>query len=147
MPDRNASEKIELLDQYLHALLKRFYLRPSLDGRTPDVSGSQFFALSLVGRQRRCTMTELARECGLALSSITAVIDRLVTGGYVKRGREEEGDRRKVFVELNRKGERAYQDLLEGEMEMIIAMMESLNPREQDTLLRVMGKATSSLRK
>jgi len=147
MLKRTPSEKLKLLDQYLHALLKRFYLRPSLDGPTPEVNGSQFFALSLVGRQGRSTMSELARECGLALSSITAVIDRLVGGGYVNRVREEEGDRRKVFVELNRKGERVYQDLLEGEMEMIITMMDSLKPGEQDALLRVLGKATASLEK
>ncbi len=92
-------------------------------------------------------MTELARECGLALSSMTAVIDRLVAGGYVERVRDEGGDRRKVFVELDKKGERVYQDLLEGEMEMIIKMMDALKPGEQDALLRVLGKATASLQK
>ena len=90
-------------------------------------------------------MTKLATECGLALSSMTGVIDRLVAKGHVKRIRDEEEDRRKVFVELDKKGEKAYQELLEAEMETIITMMDSLNPGEQDTLLRVLGKATASL--
>lgn len=90
-------------------------------------------------------MTELAKECGLALSSMTGVIDRLVAKGCVKRSREEGVDRRKVFVELEKKGEKVYQDHLEVEMEMIITMMDSLKPGEQDSLLRVLGKATSSL--
>ncbi len=89
-------------------------------------------------------MTELAKECGLALSSTTGVIDRLIAKGCVKRTRDEE-DRRKVFVELDKKGERVYQDHLEAEMEMIITMMDSLKPREQDVLLEVLGKATASL--
>lgn len=92
-------------------------------------------------------MSELAKQCGLALSSMTAVIDRLVVVGYVERVRDEGGDRRKVYVELNKKGERVYQKLLEGEMEMIIKMMDSLKPGEQDTLLHVLGKATASLAK
>ncbi|MEE9610532.1 MAG: hypothetical protein V3W19_04730, partial [Desulfatiglandales bacterium] len=81
------------------------------------------------------------------LSSMTGVVDRLVAKGCVKRTREEGEDRRKVFVELNQKGQRVYQDLLEGEMEMIIRMMDSLKPAEQDALLRVLGRATASLEK
>ncbi len=92
-------------------------------------------------------MTKLAKECGVALSSMTGVVDRLVAKGCVKRTREEGEDRRKVFVELGKKGERVYQDHLEAEMEMIITMMDSLTPGEQDSLLRVLGKATASLEK
>lgn len=147
MQKRSASEKLRLLDQYMHELIKRFYLRFSTDGAAADLSSSGLFACDVLGRKGRCAMTELARECGLALSSMTAVIDRLVAGGYVERVRDEGGDRRKVFVELDKKGERVYQDLLEGEMEMIIKMMDALKPGEQDALLRVLGKATASLQK
>jgi len=146
MPKRSARDKLKLLDQYMHELIKHFYLRFSMNEAAADLSSSGLFACDLLGRQGRCTMTELARECGLALSSMTAVIDRLVAGEYVERVREEE-DRRKVFVELNKKGEKVYQRLLEGEMEMLITMMESLKPGEQDALLRVLGKAAASLAK
>lgn len=91
-------------------------------------------------------MTELAEECGLALSSMTALIDRLEKKRCVKRSRDL-GDRRKVFVELSRKGEKIYQDLLEAEMETIITMMNTLKPEEQETLLSILGKAVASLEK
>ncbi|MDP6560404.1 MAG: MarR family transcriptional regulator [Candidatus Binatia bacterium] len=144
MTRRGISGKIHLLDQYIHELIKRFYLRPSLDGAAGELSSSELFACNLLGRRRRCTMTELAQECGLALSSMTGVIDRLVAKNCVRRTRDEE-DRRKVFVDLDRKGKKVYQDLLEGEMEMIIRMMDTLAPGEQDSLLRVLGKATASI--
>lgn len=147
MAKRSASEKLRLLDQYIHELIKRFYLRPSLDGAAAELSSSELFACNILGRKGRCAMTELAKECGVALSSMTGVVDRLVAKGCVKRTREEGEDRRKVFVELNQKGQRVYQDLLEGEMEMIIRMMDSLKPGEQDALLRVLGRATASLEK
>ena len=147
MAKRSASEKLRLLDQYIHELIKRFYLRPSLDGVAAELSSSELFACNFLGRKGRCTMTKLAKECGLALSSMTGVIDRLVAMGCVVRAREEGEDRRKVFVELGKKGERVYQDHLEAEMEMIIIMMDSLKPGEQDALLRVLGKATASLEK
>jgi len=91
MPKQSARDKLKLLDQYMHELIKRFYLRFSMNGAAADLRSSGLFAYDILGRKGRCTMTELARECGLALSSMTAVIDRLVTGGYVKRVRDEGG--------------------------------------------------------
>ena len=143
MEKRRTSEKLGLLDQYLHALIRRFYLRPSMNGAAAGLSSSEFFALDLVGRNGKCTMTELAKGCGLMLSSMTGVVDRLVDKEYVERVGDEE-DRRRVWVELSKKGQKVYQELLEAEMEMIISIMDSLEPDEQDMLLRVLGKAIAS---
>jgi len=74
---------------------------------------------------------------------MTGVVDRLVDKEYVERVGDEE-DRRRVWVELSKKGQKVYQELLEAEMEMIISIMDSLEPDEQDMLLRVLGKATGS---
>ena len=92
-------------------------------------------------------MTELSKECRLALSSMTGVVDRMVAKGLVKRVRDENEDRRKVYVELDKKGEKLYQTLLENEMELIITMMDALKPEEQDALLKALGKAVGSLEK
>jgi len=66
---QSTSDRLKLLDQYIHALVERFYLRLPLDGATLDLNGSELFALSLLGRKGRSSMTELAEECTLALSS------------------------------------------------------------------------------
>lgn len=147
MAKRSASEKLKRLDEYIHVLLKRFYVRPSLDGAAAELSGSEIFACNILGRKGKCTMSDLAKECGLALSSMTGVVDRLVERRYVKRARDDREDRRKVFVELDTKGQKVYQQLLEGEMEMIITVMESLKPAEQDALLDVLGKAVGALQR
>jgi len=146
MARQTLSHRLRLLDEQIHALIRRFYVRPSPDGPGAELSTSELFALSILGRKRRCTMTELARDCGLALSSMTGVVDGLVDRRCGKRTRDEK-DRRKVYVELDKKGGKIYQDLLETEMEMIITMMDSLNPKEQDLLLRLLGKAVASLGK
>ena len=146
MKRQSVSDKLKLLDNYVHVLVRRFYLRPSANGLGAELSSSELFACDLLGRRRRCTMTELATECSLALSSMTGVVDRLVEKGCVKRARDEE-DRRKVWVELDKKGEKIYRDLLESEMETIIAMIDSLNPDEQENFLRLLGKCVGSLEK
>jgi len=147
MVSRKLSDKLNLFDQYIHELVKRFYLRPTLGGAAQELSSSELFACRILGRKGKCTMTELANECGLVLSSMTGVVDRLVDRGYAKRTRNDEEDRRKVFVELDRSGEKIYQGLLESEMEMIITVMDALKPAEQDTLLHALGKAVSSIEK
>lgn len=147
MVRRAASEKLKLLDEYIHALLRRFHLHSSQDGAAAELSGSEILALNLLGRRGRCTMSELATECGMVLSSMTAVVDRLVAKGCVKRFRDDKEDRRKVYAELDRKGEKIYQNLLEAEMEMIITMMDALKPEEQDAVLEALGKAVGSVAK
>lgn len=147
MTRQRLSDKLNLFDQYVHELVKRFYLRLSLNGPCADLSSSELFACNALGRKGRCTMSELAEECSLALSSMTGVVDRLVAKQCVKRNRDNEKDRRKVFVELDHKGEKIYQQLLESEMEMIITMMDALKPQEQDALLEALGKAVSSMKK
>lgn len=145
MTKRSASQKLKQLDEYIHVLRRRFCVRPSVEGEAGELSGSEIFACNILGRKHRCTMSELAKECGLALSSMTGVVDRLVEKRYVKRAKEDPEDRRKVFVELDARGQKVYQQLLEVEMEMIIAMMEALRPAEQDVFLRVLGKAVGAL--
>ena len=146
MTKKSASERLKMLDQYIHALVERFYLRPPIpiDEATLDLNGSEFFALNLLGRKGKISMTELAEECALALSSMTGVVDRLVQKGCVRRAWDEQ-DRRKVYVALDKKGKTVYQQLLEGEMNMIIAMMDSLKPEEQDALLDALGKAAGAV--
>jgi len=139
------SDKLKLLDGYLHGLIMRFYLRPSRNGAASELSASEAFVCGILGRTGTHTMSELAAKCGLALSSMTAIVDRLVTKGYALRSRDDVHDRRKVFVELSESGERVYQDLLESEMETIIEMMDALEPKEQDMLLHVLRKVTASL--
>lgn len=141
---RTARDKLMLLDTHIRALAKRLYLRPTAKGLAAELSNSEIFTCEALGRKGRCMMTELAKECGFPLSSMTGIVDRLVTKEYVARFRSDE-DRRSVFVELTKKGDQVYQECLEAEMELIIAMMDALEPREQDELLDLLGKAVAQL--
>lgn len=143
MAKRTAREKLMLLDQYIRTLAKRLYLRPGR-GLTADLPNSEVFSCSALGRRGRCMMSELAKECGFPLSSMTGIVDRLVSKSYVKRFRSDE-DRRTVFVELTKRGEHIYQEALEAEMELIIAMLEPLEHEQQDSLVELLGKAVAGL--
>src|SRR3970282_2188597 len=147
MIPRKLSDKLNLFDRYLHALVKRFYLKPTLDGAGQDLSAGELFACRTLGMKGTCTMTELAKECGLVMSSMTGVVDRLVDRGYAKRTRDDEEDRRKVFVELDRKGGKIYKRLLGWGLGVVFTGKDALKPAEQDALLHALGKAVGSIEK
>jgi DNA-binding MarR family transcriptional regulator len=144
--ERNVSEKLRQLDESVRILIKCFHHRPSIKGIGLMLTGTESLACMTLGKRGRCSMTALARECGVALSSMTGIVDRLVEKGCVRRFEDEE-DRRKIVVELDEKGGEACQELLEAKMELITTIMGSLKPEEQDSLLRLLGKAAASLRK
>ncbi len=64
---------------------------------------TDFLALHVLGQRGALTAGALAREIGLTSGATTAVIDRLRAAGFVRRVRED-GDRRRVLVELDRRG-------------------------------------------
>lgn len=72
------SDKLNLFDQYIRSLVQHFYFRPSLNGLRAELGSSDLFACTVLGRTGKCTMSELADQCGLAMSSTTGVVDRLV---------------------------------------------------------------------
>lgn len=65
-------------------------------------------------------ISELSRQTGLAMTSLTSMLDRMETSGLVRRGRDE-GDRRKVLIFLT-EGARKLQtdyDAVSDEMNAI----------------------------
>src|SRR5262249_50475729 len=63
------------------------------------INRTDFRCLDVIDRRGRMTAGELAVESGLTTGAITAVLDRLERGGFVRRSRDDE-DRRRIFVEL-----------------------------------------------
>jgi DNA-binding MarR family transcriptional regulator len=68
------------------------------------VTISQCVTLELLLQQGPMTVCDLARNLGLDTSTVTRVVDVLARDGMTRRARDEEQDRRRVFVSLTAKG-------------------------------------------
>src|SRR5438067_716050 len=66
----------------------------------------QIRLLRIVITHQRCTMQELADELGVAAPTVTAMVKRLLTQGFVERLRDEQ-DWRVVWVLPTERGQRA----------------------------------------
>jgi DNA-binding MarR family transcriptional regulator/YHS domain-containing protein len=113
-------------------------------GRMPDLTSAEWVALVEVGEHRRLMMSRLAQACGLPFSTMTGLVGRLESKGYLRRVRTET-DRRVVYVEMTPQGERTYQTRLEADMRIVIALLDALTAREQESVVRALGKVTEAL--
>jgi DNA-binding MarR family transcriptional regulator/YHS domain-containing protein len=113
-------------------------------GAGRDLPALEQVVLLEVGERGRAMMSELAEACGMALSTMTGLVDRLEKKGHVRRIRSEE-DRRVVHAEMTPRGKRAYQERLEGDMRIVIALLDALSPREQAAVARALGKVAGAL--
>lgn len=89
-------------------------------------------------------MSQLAKEIVLSMSSATMIVDRLVRKGIVSR-EHSSTDRRVVMIRLTAKGEQTFKIIYENFMRIGRTMLESLNEREQDTLLGLYRKIARKL--
>jgi len=77
-----------------------------------DFTLEHFLVFFLLGRNKRITQSEIAKETLRSKATITRAIDQLVKGGFVKR-RINPKDRRSVHLTLTEKGRQACSHLME----------------------------------
>ena len=89
------------------------------------------------------TMNELARLQGCALSSASALVDRLIREGLVERV-SDAGDRRVVRIVPTAKGDACCRQFAEVKRSVALQMLRQLSGQEMETLVELMRKATSA---
>jgi DNA-binding MarR family transcriptional regulator len=112
--------------------------------RMSELAPAEWSVLVEVGEHRRLMMSRLAQACGLPFSTMTGLVGRLETKGYLRRIRTDT-DRRVVHVELTPQGDRLYRARLEADMRIVIALLDALTAREQAAVVRALGKVTDAL--
>ncbi len=113
-------------------------------GVDTDLNHHEIGILFRVGMGGECTMSQLAKEIGLSMSSATTIADRLVQKGIVSREHSID-DRRVVMIRLTAEGKQTYKVIYDNFQRMGQTMLESLSEQEQDMLLTLYGKIASKL--
>ena len=67
------------------------------------VTISQIYTIDAIYKNEKITMNEWSKQLGIAISTLTRIIDVLVRDGIVNRNQSEQ-DRRKVNINLSNKG-------------------------------------------
>ena len=97
---------MELHQQFANVMdqfVRKFSVRDRNEKFCYGVTMTQCYTLDSIFTRKSMTMQQLSDELGLAISTLTRVVDILVRDGFINRFPGEQ-DRRKVYVELTEKG-------------------------------------------
>lgn len=137
------TEQAEQLVQLQDHLMRRFLFHHRRDRKLnaplPPQEVRVLFALASAGASR---MGALASQLVVSVSSLTAIVDRLVTRGLVARCPSVE-DRRVVLVDLTAEGRRRHEERRRARLVMARAMLGALTAPEQRNFLDLMRKIVS----
>jgi DNA-binding MarR family transcriptional regulator len=101
---------------------RSFLLDLSKELNRGNVSYAQFFLLGYLASEDYLTMTDISRKMGHSTAAATGLVDRLEKLGYVQRLHASD-DRRKVMVQITRKGQELVQLLRENIASNVADMM------------------------
>lgn len=105
-----------------------------------DITNNELHVIDAVGPEGG-NMSGVAAKLRITMGSLTTSINGLVTKGYVERQRSEE-DRRVVNVKLTGKGLGAYEKHREYHMQMVDAVMRTMDEEE----IPILAKALTGLK-
>lgn len=124
---------------------RSFLLNLSKELNKGSVSYAQFFLLGYLANENFLTMTDISKKMGHSTAAATGLVDRLEKLGYVQRLHASE-DRRKVMVQITRKGIDLVGHIREDITTSLVTLMVDLDQNEQDALLKTYGKISTYVR-
>ena len=124
---------------------RSFLLNLSKELNKGNVSFAQFFLLGYLANENFLTMTDISKKMGHSTAAATGLVDRLEKLGYVQRLHASE-DRRKVMVQITRKGIDLVDRMREDITGSLVDLMSELDKDEQEALLTSYGKLSTFVR-
>jgi DNA-binding MarR family transcriptional regulator len=104
-----------------------------------DLSIREIHALSAIAEGNGRSMSRMAASLGVAMSTVTATVDRICRKGYAKRI-QQEPDRRKVQLVLTNRGDRVVRLHRLFHRQMVRAAIQDLDSFEQGVLIGSMSR-------
>ena len=124
---------------------RSFLLNLSKELNKGNVSFAQFFLLGYLANENYLTMTDISKKMGHSTAAATGLVDRLEKLGYVQSLHASE-DRRKVMVQITRKGIDLVDRMREDITGSLVDLMSELDKDEQAALLNSYGKLSTYVR-
>jgi DNA-binding MarR family transcriptional regulator len=131
----NVKKEASKLADFIMFTQRSFLLNLSKELNKGNVSFAQFFLLGYLASEDFLTMTSIANKMGHSTAAATGLVDRLEKLGYVQRLHAAD-DRRKVMVQITRKGIDLVERMREDIVGSLVELMADLDSEEQSDLLK-----------
>ena len=141
-PKQTIRKDASRLADFIMFTQRSFLLNLSKELNKGNVSFPQFFLLGYLANEDFLTMTDISKKMGHSTAAATGLVDRLEKLGYVQRMHAQD-DRRKVMVQITRKGIDLVERIREEIVTSLVDLMEDLDKEDQEALLRTYSKISS----
>lgn len=101
-------------------------------------------AIYAIGPDEPKTMKQIAKTLGVAVSTPTRTIDRLLEKGFVNRTVGEK-DRRKLLIALTPKGKELLEDIDKENLEITRKMLKGLSNEEIEMFKKILSKISENI--
>ncbi|MFN8674143.1 MAG: MarR family transcriptional regulator [Candidatus Sericytochromatia bacterium] len=143
--DKKSNELLSYIDAIVqHFVVDNATINPN--DCPMSLSKHEMRIIDILGQKEYSTMSELAENIQLAVSTLTGIIDQMVEKKYVLRGRFA-SDRRLVIVKLDKEGEKLFDLHRKSKEVMTYGILNSLEEEEQDQIIRLFGKIANKITK
>jgi DNA-binding MarR family transcriptional regulator len=139
-------ERVSELTDFITMLVQQYIeIHQNLNDTYTGISKQELNIVSTIGKASSpIIMREIAERVGLAISSVTPIVDKLVEKKLVHRERSTE-DRRIVTAELSDRGAKIYQLEVDSYTRLSTLILQALTESEQEKFLGYFRKVASSL--
>ena len=110
-----------------------------------DLNEKELFIISFIGEKRSVKMSDIADFLQAPLSTLTTIVDKLVTNKFLLRYNSND-DRRVVKVELDRKGKASFKEFKNQKEIMAKKVLGHLSESEQETLIANLAQLVTSMK-
>jgi DNA-binding MarR family transcriptional regulator len=109
-----------------------------------DLSEKELFIIAFIGEKMSVKMSDIADYIQSPLSTLTTIVDKLVTNKFLLRYNSND-DRRVVKVELDRKGKASYTAFKNRRETVAKKVLGHLSETEQVTLIANLAQLVNSI--
>lgn len=137
------SEQVEQLTRAIERFTRRFKVAEAAAAAGNALNALDAQALLFVSEHPGCGLGDVARDLGVAPTTMSSAVDRLVRKAMIQRRRPED-DRRTIALTATAKGRRVIEDHKAGYRKACLAMLRSLAPGERGELIRLTEKIANT---
>ena len=111
-----------------------------------DLNEKELIIIVFIAQNKSVKMSAIADNLRAPLSTLTSIVDKLVTNKFLLRYNSDD-DRRVVKVGLDEKGKASYKQFINHKRIMAKRVLSHLSEIEQETLLDNLSKLSNSIHK
>lgn len=144
MPQLDLSDFARKVSSVMPLISREFFRSMSDEFYKTKLTMPQFAIMDVMSRNPDVKMSDLAHLISVTTAAMTGMIDRLVKGGYVSRGRDPD-DRRIIKVRLTSKGSKIVKDMIDHRNKMTERIFGMLSENERAQYLKILDRIRRNL--